>query len=52
MKALGADVFAARYGCRYQRRMAVAEIMRLESRPVDSTTSLYWIVVDDEQGVR
>jgi hypothetical protein len=34
-----------------ERRIAFAQIMRLESRTVDSTTCLYWIDVKDEQGV-
>jgi len=35
-----------------ERRTALAQIMRLESRTVDSMTRLYWIDVKDEQGVR
>jgi hypothetical protein len=35
-----------------ERRIALAQIMRLESRAFDSTTRLYWIDVKDEQGVR
>jgi hypothetical protein len=35
-----------------ERRIALAQIMRLESRTVDSTTGLYWIDVKDEQGGR
>ena len=35
-----------------ERRIALAQIMGLESRAFDSTTRLYWIDVKDEQGVR
>jgi hypothetical protein len=35
-----------------ERRIALAQIMRLERWAFDSTTRLYWIDVKDEQGVR
>jgi hypothetical protein len=35
-----------------EHRIALAQIMGLESRAFDSTTRLYWIDVKDEQGVR
>ena len=54
IKSLGGGtvLFTAADWSDEERRIALAQIMGLESRTFDSTTRLYWIDVKDEQGVR
>jgi hypothetical protein len=54
IKSLGGGtvLFTAADWSDEERRIALAQIMGLESRTFDSTTRLHWIDVKDEQGVR